>query len=137
MTGPLFTADILAEHAVIEEASMLSECELRQPVVVRRPGGISETTYQPIGTERCRVAPVGEPQERLFADRLQGRQGWLVVLPRTAVVRSDYRLHVRGTTAGVPWEKRLSVIGAVAGHSTQTSTRVLCVEVPTTSPASP
>lgn len=118
----LSSAELAGLRTTLDQSLPDTAQVLRLGTVSDGMGGNTGTWANYGSAVACRVSPAGNsPSERVLADRVQGRQLWVVTLPATTDIGTQDRLAV-GT-------RTFEVMGTSAPRSYELQRRLFCVEV--------
>lgn len=117
---PITTGELDRMRDAQEDAMPDTRTVLRATRTVTSSGGHSTTPATTVATYACNIMPASSATIALYADRLQGRAGWIATFAHDADVQMGDRL-----TGSSPI---LDVIGVHAGGSWRSALRCICVE---------
>jgi hypothetical protein len=125
----LFYGPSMAVAARANEANLPLEAQLQDPVKAKRPGGVTDVSWETVHATRCRVSRAGAAEvEKYLGDQPEAVELWLVVLPVGAPVRNDQRILVVYPDPTLPL-RAFQVVGDTRQPSFAVMTKLPCKEV--------
>lgn len=110
------------------EASLTDTVTLETSSEVRQPGGRIVTSWVSENSQPGKLAPASAGGQNIRADEPSAAGDWMLILGTGSTVAAGQRALVRGETAGLAWQRLVSVTRVLHPKPNEIRRRALCTD---------